>query len=182
MKNCERKNRWSWLIVVPFLLSSFAAQASEYNAAHCALVANTLNFHWEAVSGPNAPCTGIEFTNGTIADATDGEISMSGTSVSNSSCIGTASYTLTLSPDGTTLSGFDTKDNVPMTLTRGPGENCFVGHWVLGEQDYLGHIAAKPFFSSVAVPSLGAAGLLLLAGFLIIAGNIALYSRRRNRT
>ena len=32
-----------------------------------------------------------------------------------------------------------------MTLTPGPGEACFVGHWVSGPYDYLAHIAAAPF-------------------------------------
>jgi hypothetical protein len=178
MMTAARKNRWHQFLLVPFLFSGFAAQASEYNAAHCQLVVNTLNFHWEKVAGPNTPCTGIEFTNGTFADAGDGQISMSGVSVSNASCIGTASYTLTLSADKTTLSGFDTKDNVPMTLTRAPGEDCFVGHWVLGGQDFVGHIAAAPFLSSFAVPSLSASGLLLLAALLAIAGNITLFRRR----
>lgn len=171
--------RWYRLLVVPFLLTGFAAEASDYNAAHCALVVGTLNFHWEAVAGPNAPCTGIEFTNGTTADAADGRISMSGVSVSNTSCIGTASYTLTLSPDRTTLSGFDTKDNVPMTLTRGPGEDCFVGHWISGGHDFVGHIAAAPFLAGIEIPTLGTSGLLLLAGLLTIAGGMALAGRHR---
>jgi hypothetical protein len=174
-----RQTRWYRLLVAAFLLTGFAAEASEYNAAHCSLVLGTLNFHWEAVAGPNAPCTGIEFTNGTMADAADGTISMTGVSVSNSACIGTASYTLVLSPDKMTLSGFDTTAGVPMTLTRGPGEECFVGHWVLGAHDFVGHIAAAPFLAGGEIPALGNAGLLLLAGLLTIAGCGALAGRHR---
>ena len=163
-------NRHWYQFVVVFLLSGYAAQASEYNAAHCQLVVGTLNIHWEAVGGPSAPCTGIEFTDGTLADAADGMISMSGVSVSNPSCIGKASYTLTLSADKTTLSGLDTVNNVQMTLTRGPGENCFVGHWVSDPYDYLGHIAAAPFLQSAAAPALNKVGMLMLIVALAMIG------------
>ena len=71
------------------VLSLCAAQASAaYNAAYCQSVANTLNIHWEAVSGPFAPCAGIEFTDATVADAAGGTVSMIGMSVSVGGGIG----------------------------------------------------------------------------------------------
>ena len=63
------------------------AHAADYVPAHCAAVAGTLNIFWEEVVGPQAPCTGIEFTNGTLADAADGSITMKGISVSNATCM-----------------------------------------------------------------------------------------------
>ncbi len=166
-----RKSCWYLSFVAAFLLGSVAAKASEYNAAYCQSVVNTLNIHWAGIKGPGTPCTGIEFTNGTLADAADGNISISGMSVSNSSCISAYSYAFTLLPDNSTLSGIDIPNNVPMTLTRGPGEACFVGHWVSGPYDYLAHIAAAPFVSSsctitlsptdASVPAVGGGGFPL---------------------
>jgi hypothetical protein len=127
------------------------AGPSEYNDSFCQQVVGTLNIHWEAVGGPFAPCTGIEFTNGTLADAADGTVTMLGTSVSNGSCIGLDGYVLTVSMDGLTLSGTATVSGVPMTLTRSPGEDCFVGHWVQYQNDYRAHIAAAPFLAAVSV-------------------------------
>jgi hypothetical protein len=176
-----RKHRfWIRCLVVPLLLGWYAAHVSEYNAASCAAVANTLNFHWEKVTGAGAPCTGIEYTNGSFAQAASGMLTMAGLSVSNPSCIGTATYTLTLSADKTTLSGLDTKDSVPMTLVRGPGEDCFVGHWTLGPHDFVGHIAAAPFLQGTnAVPALGGSALFALAALVAFAGGLAFLKQRR---
>lgn len=126
---------------VALLVSLCATQATAaYNAAYCQSVANTLNIHWRATAGPSAPCTGIEFTNGTLADAADGTITMTGTGVSNNTCIGTAAYAFTQTSNFSQLIGSDTASNVPMTLTRGPGEQCFVGTWTLGVDVYEAHI------------------------------------------
>ena len=158
------------------LLSLNAMQASAaYDSAFCQSVAGTLNIHWRLVSGPALPCTGIEFTDGVVSDAADGHITMNGTGVSNPLCIGVAAYDFTMSPDGTVLDGFDTLSVVPMTLTRQPGQACFVGTWTSGGFVYEAHIWARAF--PLAVPALGASGLGLLALLLAMTGG--LYLRRR---
>jgi hypothetical protein len=113
-------------------------------------------------------CTGIEFTDGTLEDAADGTISMSGTSVSNDQCIGPCAYEFTVSPDGLTLFGSDTLcDDVPMTLTRMPDENCFQGHWVSGSLDYFAQIAAAPFLAPE--PAAGITGVASLGALSLIS-------------
>jgi hypothetical protein len=167
--------------LIAFLLAGGIAQASDYNAAHCQAVANTLNLHWLSVAGSNPGCTGIEYTDGTFEEAANGSIAMAGLSVSNASCIGTATYTLTLSADGMALSGFDTLSNVPITLTRGPGEECFVGHWVLGQNDFIGHIWAAPFLmrqQHAAVPALNGTGLAVLGSLIVLAAGGILARRQ----
>jgi len=64
---------------------------------------------------------------------------------------------------------------VPMTLTRGPGQACFVGTWTFGGFVYEAHIWALAF--PFTVPSLSPSGLGLLALLLAMAGG--LYLRRR---
>ena len=161
------------------LLSLCTAHASAaYNAAYCQTVANTLNIHWQATSGPFTPCTGIETTDGTLADAADGSITMTGTGVSNASCIGTAAYTFTLSGDTLQLTGSDTASNIPMTLTRGPGEQCFVGTWTQAPNVYEAHIWAGAFpLKAHSVPGPAGALLALLAAMVGAAGGLVL--RRR---
>ena len=121
------------------------ADAGGFNAAFCGMVAGTLNIHWEGVAGPAAPCTGIETTDGVVADAQDGMATFDGVSVSNAACIGLATYEFTVSQDGLSLNGTDTLSSVPLAFTRASNEACFVGHWVLRGEDYRGHIAAEPF-------------------------------------
>jgi hypothetical protein len=135
------------LAIAVMMQSAIGVQASDYSAEHCQNVAGTLNIDWQQVAGAGSPCTGIEFTDGTPVDAVDGTIAMKGIFTNNGSCLGTASYNLTLSADGKTLSGFDIAQDppIPMTLTRGSGEDCFVGHWVSGDLDYLAHVSAAPF-------------------------------------
>lgn len=117
-----------------------------FNAAFCSQVSGTLNIHWEAVGGVSAPCTGIEVTDGVVADATaKGSIMMSGVSVSNDQCIATAAYVLVLSGDTLGLMGFDTDSNIGLTLTRQSDEACFVGHWTDGAEDFVAHISAAAF-------------------------------------
>jgi len=170
------RNRYLRGAALAFLLSLQALQASAaYDAAFCQSVAGTLNIHWRGISGAGTPCTGIEFTNGVVSDAADGHITMTGTGVSNALCIGVAAYDFTMSPDGTVLDGFDTVSVVPMTLTRQPGQACFVGTWTSGGFVYEAHIWARAF--PLAVPALGASGLGLLALLLAMAGG--LYLRRR---
>lgn len=109
-------------------------------------IGGTLNIHWEMIdglAGQPIGCSGIEFTDGTLADASDGSVSMSGTSVSVGGCFGTDSYTFTMAPDGLSLSGL--AGSVPMTLTRKPGDAAFVGDWIAAGYVYRAHIAADPF-------------------------------------
>ena len=164
------------------LLSLCTAHASAaYNAAYCQTVANTLNIHWEDTGGTYGGCTGIETTDGTLADAADGAITIAGTSVSNPACIGTAAYTFTLSGDTLQLTGSDTAASVPMTLTRGPGEQCFVGTWTNGTDTYEAHIWAGAFPllqpTVASVPGPAGALLALLAAMVGAAGGLVL--RRR---
>jgi len=72
-------------LTLAITLCSTAGQAfagsSEYNPAHCQEIAGTLNIQWELLPGScQAPCTGIEFTDGTLADAADGTVTMHGVS------------------------------------------------------------------------------------------------------
>ncbi|MHB8447186.1 MAG: hypothetical protein ACYC7G_03205 [Rudaea sp.] len=151
-----------------------SAHSADYVPAHCAAVAGTLNIFWEEVAGAGSPCTGIEFTNGTLADAADGNITMSGVSVSNPSCIGTAAYAFTQSSDRKSLVGADTANNVPMTLTLSPDGACYVGHWVSGSFDFVATLNAAPFPQPiVATPTLGLRQLSLFAGLLALLGCLA---------
>lgn len=123
-----------------------AGPVSEFNQAYCDEVAGTLNVHWEAVAGSAAPCTGIEITDGDVAEAiATGSVSINGLAVSDVACIGTGSYNLVLSADTLSLVGSDTQSEIDMRLTRLPSEACFVGHWVEGGDDYVGHISAAAF-------------------------------------
>jgi hypothetical protein len=120
---------------------------TEFNPESCETVEGTLDIHWEAVGGAYAPCMAIEMTDGTLADAADGTAAFKGVAVSDPKCIGMDVYEFAVSEDGLTLSGtaFASEVEVDMVFTRLPDESCFVGHWVLRDQDYLGHIAAAPF-------------------------------------
>lgn len=164
------------------LLGLCSAHASAaYNAAYCQTVASTLNVHWQAISGPFAPCTGIEYTNGTLVDAADGSITMAGTGVSNPACIGTAAYAFTLSGDTLQLTGSDTASNVPMTLTRAPGEQCFVGTWTQNADVYEAHIwaGAFPLLQPSVTPVPGPAGALLALLAAMVGAAGALVLRRK---
>jgi hypothetical protein len=168
------------------LVFAGTAHAADYDPAHCAAVAGTLNIFWEQVAGPGSPCTGIEFTNGTLADAADGSITMSGVSVSNPLCIGTDAYALTQSADRQSLIGSDTAANVPMTLTLSPDHACYVGHWVSGGLDYVATISAAPFpqivVAPVSAPTLGPRQLSLLAGLLASLGCLFLWKTGVRKT
>jgi hypothetical protein len=130
-----------WLLLGA-VCASAPVHCADYDPAHCRAIDGTLNIFWEGVAGSAAPCTGIEFTDGTFADVADGNFTMNGVSVSNPACIAIAAYAFTLSADKTMLVGSDTFNDVPMTLTRGAGESCFVGHWLLGPADYVATISA----------------------------------------
>ena len=111
-----------------------------YDPTRCASVANSLDIYWHEVDTADPPpCTAIEHTNGSILDAEDGSFSMNGVSTSDV-CLGTAAYSFTLSADGRTLSGSDTKNSVPMTLQLSSDGNCFVGHWRSGIDDFIATI------------------------------------------
>jgi hypothetical protein len=120
-------------------------QTTEFNATFCDMVTGTLNIHWEALAGRFAPCIGIETTDGVLAEAQDGTAEFQGVSVSNAGCIGLDVYELAVSQDGLSLNGSAIASNVELMFTRFPNEACFVGHWILNDADYRGHIAAEPF-------------------------------------
>ena len=164
-----------WFAIVACALA-WPALASEYNASDCAQVEGTLNIHWRNLGAGG--CTGIEYTDGTFAEARTGSIDMSGVGVSNNTCIGTDTYSFHVTGGGTALTGFASA--VPMVLVRGPGENCFVGHWTAGSADYLAHIAAAPFVAP-SVPTLAPAALAFLAGALALAAWIVRRGRQRPR-
>lgn len=111
------------------------------------MVAGSLNIHWEAVAGSAAPCLAVETTNGVVVEAMDGTAEFEGISVSDAACIGMDIYEFTASDDGLTLNGtaFASEVEVDMVFTRFADEACFVGHWILDDQDYIGHLAAEPF-------------------------------------
>jgi cysteine-rich repeat protein len=144
----------------------------DYDDAFCQQVVGTLNIHWEDVTTPETPCNGIEFTDGTLLDAADGDVTMSGTSVSNPLCIGLGIYAFSVSPDGLTLTGTDTFSGVNMTLTRTPTQSCFTGHWVQAPYDFVAHIGAEVFGAEVApsVPSLSPIVMSTLCSLLGLAG------------
>ncbi len=127
-------------------LTPDAAIGSEFNSSYCDMVAGTLDIHWEALSGSEAPCTGVETTDGDPASAAaNGSVTISGVSVSDENCIGTSRYEFTLAQGGLSIGGSDLFSLVPMTLRRLPGQACFVGHWVLGADDFRAHISASAF-------------------------------------
>jgi hypothetical protein len=135
------------------LVTAAPAVAADYNVDHCKLVDGTLDIHWERVAG-GEPCTTMETTDGTVEDAEDGVLSMTGTSSSDPGCIGTRAYEFELSFDGRRLVGSDVGSDVPMTLSRDPGEGCFHGHWTVGEVDFVAHIAGD-VFAAAALPVCG---------------------------
>jgi hypothetical protein len=182
----NKLHRTTLVTALAALAASFAAQASDYNAAFCAQVAGTLNIHWQAVAGPFAPCISIETTNGTLAQAATGHVTMEGITVSDFNCTYPTAYRLDLLGDGTTMhavtqSLFPGEPVVPMTLVRGPGEQCFVGRWSFGADVYVGHIWAPPF-RTFNVPVLGDATLAALAVTLAALGALALRRHRRPRS
>jgi hypothetical protein len=131
-------------VAVPdaMILPDAPPAVSEYNAEHCAMVADTLNIHWAGVGGVEY-CTGIEITDGNPADAmANGTVVLNGVSVTNEDCIANSVYDFTISEDGLRLTGADTNSVVAMILKREPHEACFVGHWVDAPFDYLAHISA----------------------------------------
>lgn len=174
-------------IVVSAVVGAMArlAVGQPYDPAICQQVAGTLNIHWQEIS-PSTNCTGIEFTNGSLADAADGMLAMQGVSTSVG-CIGTDSYSFKVSPDGLTLFGHDFTFGIDFTLTRTPNEACFVGHWVItapDSQDWLAYISAAPFgvLNRTPAPAVGSTGLLILATLLCLGGVVVLRRSRRGST
>jgi hypothetical protein len=157
--------------LLALVLAGTTAHAADYDPAHCQAVAGTLNIFWDDVTGGTSSCTGIEYTNGSLAEAATGSITMTGISVSNPSCISTAAYAFTQSSNRMLLTGSDTANNVPMTLTLSPDHACYVGHWISGGLDYIGTISAVPFPQViVSAPMLDPRNLALLAGLLALLG------------
>ena len=112
-----------------------------YSSANCLAVQNSLNIFWEAVRGSHAGCTGVEYTDGNpVQAAANGSFTMNGTSASNLACITPAKYQLAVSANKQTLSGADTLDVLPMTLTLSSDGACFVGHRISGGDDYVATI------------------------------------------
>jgi hypothetical protein len=122
---------------LPEVIFADGLEPSGYDPAHCAAVANTLDIYWEEVDGNT--CSGIEHTDGSLADAVDGSFSMNGVSVTDN-CLAPAAYSFKLSPDMQSLYGSDTAFNVPMALTLSNDGACFVGHWVSGPYDFIATI------------------------------------------
>ena len=170
------------IVALLLALAAGSARADDYNPAFCAQVAGTLNIHWQAVGGPFAPCTSLETTNGTLAAAATGHVVMQGTTVSDFTCTFPTAYELTLLSDGKTLFAWSQAlyagaPQVTFTLTHSAGEDCFVGHWVFGGDDYVAHIWAPPFHLWT-VPVLGPASLVALAAALGLLAGVALRRRR----
>ena len=111
----------------------------DYVPTHCTAVANTLDIYWEEVDASIPSCVGIEHTDGSLIDAADGSFSMNGVSASVA-CLAPSKYSFTLSQDKKTLSGSDTKYDVPMTLTLSADGACFVGHWTSADLDFVATI------------------------------------------
>lgn len=130
----------SFAVYTPDQIFNGAFENQDYVPTHCDSVANTLNIFWEAVAGSHTGCTGIEYTDGSLSDAAGGTFSMHGVASVDLACVLPAAYTFTLSLDQQTLSGNDTVNNIPMTLTLDSSGTCFVGHWVSGAEDYIGTI------------------------------------------
>jgi len=145
------------------------AEVAALSPVACERVLGTLDIHWEAVVGPWTPCTAVEYTDGTLADAADGDVTMSGIA-GDGYCIGLSAYTLAVSPDGLSLAGTDTSDPsdlVHFNWTRAPGESCFSGRWIWTDpsdmvlHEWVGTIAAEPFLGSAVSRAITTVGLLL---------------------
>jgi hypothetical protein len=137
MRSISLLLRYSMLL----LLAADSAAASDFVPSHCAAVTGTMHIHWAGLEGV-APCTGIEFTDGDPRDAAVGVFTMTGTGVSDPECIGTAAYAVAVSADLRTLEGLDTVNNIPMILTRPPGQRCFVGRWIDAPFVYVATMSA----------------------------------------
>lgn len=128
---------------------SDAAHAQTYVDRYAQQIAGTLDVHWELISAPpDAPrgpvgCKMVEFTDGTLADAADGSVTMTGIGVTLEGCAGPNTFDLTMTPDGLSLTGV--VSGAAMTLTRQPGEAAFVGDWVGAGYVFRAHVAADPF-------------------------------------
>ncbi|MDG2305428.1 MAG: LamG domain-containing protein [Candidatus Binatia bacterium] len=134
----------------------------------CERVRGTLDIHWEDVSGASDFCTAVEYTDGTLADAADGEVTMSGIA-GDGECFGLSEYTIQVSADGLSLAGTDTTeptDLVYFNWTRSPGDDCFSGLWswtnpsTMVLEEWVGTIAAEPFLGSVATQAIQQVDLL----------------------
>lgn len=134
------------LVVMMLCATSANANQSPDRRAY-EQVAGTLDIHWELISGPaGAPigCRGVELTDGTAADAADGNVTMAGVAAVNDLCVGIDNYTFDLSPDGLSLTGF--ASSVPMTLTRpNVDQPWFQGDWVSQGYVFRATIAADLF-------------------------------------
>jgi hypothetical protein len=110
-------------------------------------VAGTSNLHWKNLAGRWNGCSGIEYSN--ISTDEPGTFTFSGYMVSDIWCLAYGNYTFDLSEDGLSLSGIGEYANVPMTLTRTPDQDCFVGHWYNennpDDGDWLAHISVDAF-------------------------------------
>ncbi len=132
--------------VIVFTSSPFSrADGDDYNADDCAELAGTLNMHWRAIAGPNAPCTAIVSTDVTLEDAADGNISFFGTESTDPGCMNPSHYDLYMSDQHLSLAGFDTTNQVPMFLGLSNDGKCYFGRWLVGAQDYVVHISADAF-------------------------------------
>jgi hypothetical protein len=145
------------------------AEVAALSPAACERVLGTLDIHWEDVNGSYDFCTAVEYTDGTLADAADGNVALSGIA-GDGVCIALHAYTLAVSLDGLSLAGTDTSDPsdlVHFNWTRAPGDGCFSGLWTWTDpvtmilQEWVGTIAAEPFLASAVSQASTTVGLLL---------------------
>lgn len=125
--------------VLPEVIQASDFEPTGYDPAQCAAVANTLDIQWHEVDAAIPTCVGIEHTNGSLLDATDGKFTMDGTSVTDA-CLGTGAYSFSLSADKHTLYGVDSAYKVAMALKLSSDNACFVGHWKSGASDFIATI------------------------------------------
>jgi len=117
----------------------------DFDEEKCNQVVDTDFIHWTHISGegsngllPTAGCTGIEFSSKSTSEQS---VTLTGSGVSDATCIGQGSYTFTV-VDEFTLEGTDEFSNA-FTLTRENGQRCFTGHWIVDGVDYLAHVDAN---------------------------------------
>ena len=117
-----------------------------YDDDKCGQIAGTQNIHWTLLSktsgSPTVGCTGIEFTD--LSKSPD-SVSLKGTRVSDTQCIGLTEYLLTRTDDPNVITA--TTEGVVMTFRREEGKKCFTGHWIADGYDYLAYIDISMFFS-----------------------------------
>lgn len=110
-----------------------------YDDDKCGQIAGTPNIQWTLLStasgSPPVGCAGIEFTD--LIKGLD-SVSLKGTGVSNTQCLGLDEYTLTRTTEPNVINAGT--GSVEMTFRREAEKECFTGHWISGGYDYLAYI------------------------------------------